>query len=81
MGRHGPRGGWTTGRRVVTSVPSFISEWYGWVGYHSETEVYLNGDDEGVMSLHQKRDGEAAGAQKWLVDTRTPHPYGYVLKG
>ncbi len=29
------------------SVPSFISEWYGWVGYHPETAVYLGGEGEG----------------------------------
>ena len=26
--------------RALDFVPSFISEWYGWSGYHPETEIY-----------------------------------------
>ncbi len=25
---------------VVKFVPSFISEWYGWSGYHPETQLF-----------------------------------------
>lgn len=36
----------------LSFVTSFLTEWYGWLAYHPETDIFSEGAQNGLFAMH-----------------------------